>query len=96
MFTVCRLTWKNTFRFRLSGPRQGDSNGIKYESRVESNTRKLVTCWPSMTRKPRFLSLDGWLNDTQVWSRLLVEQGHEIASHGYGHELVTTQTPGAI
>jgi polysaccharide deacetylase family protein (PEP-CTERM system associated) len=25
--------------------------------------------------------------------KLLVGQGHEIASHGYGHELVTTQSP---
>ncbi|HSL05104.1 MAG TPA: XrtA system polysaccharide deacetylase, partial [Nitrospiraceae bacterium] len=26
--------------------------------------------------------------------KLLVRQGHEIASHGYGHELITDQTPG--
>ena len=26
--------------------------------------------------------------------KMLVAQGHEIASHGYGHELITDQTPG--
>ena len=42
----------------------------RYESRVENEYEKACRhCWPSMTRKPRFLSLGGWLNDTQVWSR---------------------------
>jgi polysaccharide deacetylase family protein (PEP-CTERM system associated) len=65
----------------------------KYESRVENNTRKLVELLAQHDTKATFFVL-GWVAERYPGLvKLLVGQGHEIASHGYGHELVTTQSP---
>jgi peptidoglycan/xylan/chitin deacetylase (PgdA/CDA1 family) len=64
-----------------------------YESRVENNTRKLVELLAQHGTKATFFVL-GWVAERHPdLVKLLVGQGHEIASHGYGHELVTTQSP---
>lgn len=65
----------------------------RYESRVEDNTRKLVELLAQHGTKATFFVL-GWVAERHPdLVKLLVGQGHEIASHGYGHELVTTQSP---
>ena len=65
----------------------------RYESRVENNTRKLVELLAQHGTKATFFVL-GWVAERYPGLvKLLVGQGHEIASHGYGHELVTTQSP---
>jgi polysaccharide deacetylase family protein (PEP-CTERM system associated) len=65
----------------------------RYESRVEDNTRKLVELLAQHGTKATFFVL-GWVAERHPdIVKLLVGQGHEIASHGYGHELVTTQSP---
>ena len=65
----------------------------QYESRVENNTRKLVELLDQHGTKATFFVL-GWVAERHPdLVKLLVGQGHEIASHGYGHELVTTQSP---
>jgi len=64
----------------------------RYESRVEDNTRKLVELLAQHGTKATFFVL-GWVAERHPdLVKLLVGQGHEIASHGYGHELVTTQS----
>jgi polysaccharide deacetylase family protein (PEP-CTERM system associated) len=64
-----------------------------YESRVENNTRKLVELLAQHGTKATFFVL-GWVAERHPdLVKLLMGQGHEIASHGYGHELVTTQSP---
>ena len=64
------------------------------ESRVENNTRKLVELLTRHDTKATFFVL-GWVAERYPsLVKMLVEQGHEIASHGYGHELITDQTPG--
>jgi polysaccharide deacetylase family protein (PEP-CTERM system associated) len=64
-----------------------------YESRVGNNTRKLVELLDQHGTKATFFVL-GWVAERHPdLVKLLVGQGHEIASHGYGHELVTTQSP---
>ncbi len=64
-----------------------------YESRVENNTRKLVELLAQHGTKATFFVL-GWVAERHPdLVKLLVGQGHEIASHGYGHELVTSQSP---
>jgi polysaccharide deacetylase family protein (PEP-CTERM system associated) len=66
----------------------------KYESRVENNTRKLVELLARHDTKATFFVL-GWVAERYPGLvKALVGQGHEIASHGYGHELITDQTPG--
>ena len=65
----------------------------KYESRVENNTRKLVELLSQHDTKATFFVL-GWVAERYPGLvKMLAAQGHEIASHGYGHELVTTQSP---
>jgi len=65
----------------------------KYESRVENNTRKLIELLAQHDTKATFFVL-GWVAERYPGLvKVLVGQGHEIASHGYGHELVTTQSP---
>lgn len=65
----------------------------QYESRVENNTRKLVELLAKHDTKATFFVL-GWVAERYPnLVKMLVRQGHELASHGYGHELVTTQSP---
>jgi polysaccharide deacetylase family protein (PEP-CTERM system associated) len=66
----------------------------KCESRVEDNTRKLVELLAQHDTKATFFVL-GWVAERYPdLVKMLAGQGHEIASHGYGHELITGQTPG--
>ena len=62
-------------------------------SRVESNTRKIADLLSEHSTKATFFVL-GWVAERHTdLVKDLAQQGHEIASHGYGHELVYTQTP---
>jgi len=62
-------------------------------SRVEQNTRKVADLLSEHSTKATFFVL-GWVAERHPGMvRELAQQGHEIASHGYGHELVHTQTP---
>ena len=61
-------------------------------SRVERNTRKIADLLSEHSTKATFFVL-GWVADRHPdLVKDLAQQGHEIASHGYGHELVHTQT----
>jgi polysaccharide deacetylase family protein (PEP-CTERM system associated) len=62
-------------------------------SRVEQNTRKIADLLSEHSTKATFFVL-GWVAERHPsLVKDLAQQGHEIASHGYGHELVHTQTP---
>jgi polysaccharide deacetylase family protein (PEP-CTERM system associated) len=62
------------------------------ESRVEQNTLRLAELLAQFETRATFFVL-GWVAERYPGLvKALVEQGHEIASHGYGHELVTDQT----
>lgn len=62
-------------------------------SRVERNTRKVADLLSEHSTKATFFVL-GWVAERHPdLVKNLAQQGHEIASHGYGHELVYTQTP---
>jgi polysaccharide deacetylase family protein (PEP-CTERM system associated) len=62
------------------------------ESRVEVNFRRLLDLFgASGTRVTCFFL--GWVGERfPHLVRLAAEQGHEIACHGYGHQLVYTQS----
>jgi polysaccharide deacetylase family protein (PEP-CTERM system associated) len=65
----------------------------QYESRVGENTRRLAELLAKHETRATFFVL-GWVAERHPdLVKSLVAQGHEIASHGYGHELVTTQSP---
>ena len=65
----------------------------RYESRVGENTRRLAELLAKHGTKATFFIL-GWVAERHPdLVKSLVAQGHEIASHGYGHELVHSQSP---
>ncbi|MDP3091205.1 MAG: DUF3473 domain-containing protein [Nitrospira sp.] len=65
----------------------------RYESRVERNTRWLAELLEKHGMKATFFVL-GWVAERHPeLVKSLTAQGHEVASHGYGHELVTAQSP---
>jgi polysaccharide deacetylase family protein (PEP-CTERM system associated) len=67
-----------------------------YESRVETNTSRLLDILARYEVKATFFIL-GWVAERfPQLVKQIASAGHEIASHGYGHELITTQTPCAF
>ncbi len=65
----------------------------RMESRVVANTRRLLDLFDAAGVRSTFFVL-GWVAERHP--ALVTEiagRGHEIASHGYAHELIYTQTP---
>ena len=64
----------------------------QFESRVESNTEKLLGLLNQRGVHATFFVL-GWVAERYPsLVRRIASAGHEIASHGYAHELITAQT----
>lgn len=64
-----------------------------FESRVTANTCKVLDLLARSDTKATFFVL-GWVAERHPGLiKQIAECGHEIASHGYGHELVTAQNP---
>lgn len=63
------------------------------ESRVVANTTRLLDLFDEAGVKATFFVL-GWIAERHPsLVRSIVARGHELASHGYGHELVYDLTP---
>ena len=68
----------------------------QYESRVEANTERLLGLLAQRGMRATFFIL-GWLAERYPsLVKRIASAGHEIASHGYGHELITSQTTTAF
>lgn len=68
-------------------------NWDREESRVERNTDRILSVLDKRRFKATFFVL-GWVAERNPGMvRRLVAEGHEVASHGYEHELITMQTP---
>jgi polysaccharide deacetylase family protein (PEP-CTERM system associated) len=66
------------------------------ESRVCANTERLLEIFDEADVQATFFIL-GWVAERfPRLVRAIAEQGHEIASHGYGHRLVYDLTPKAF
>jgi polysaccharide deacetylase family protein (PEP-CTERM system associated) len=66
---------------------------VQIESRVERNTNKILDLLADSQVHATFFVL-GWVAERHPGLvRRIMEEGHEVASHGYAHELVTVQTP---
>ncbi len=62
-------------------------------SRVERNTERLLELFDRQQVKCTFFVL-GWVAERHpALIRKLADHGHEIASHGYSHQLIYNQTP---
>jgi len=68
-----------------------DWNSMEY--RAEANTDRLLELFDSKSTKATFFIL-GWVAERSPGLvRRIQSAGHEIASHGYSHQLVYSQTP---
>lgn len=65
----------------------------RYESRVEKNTQHILDILESFQVKATFFVL-GWVAERHPkLVQAIHEMGHEVASHGYSHRRIYTQTP---
>jgi polysaccharide deacetylase family protein (PEP-CTERM system associated) len=65
----------------------------RYESRVEKNTRKLLEILAAENTKATFFIL-GWVAERhRDLVKSIQAEGHEVASHGYNHEMLTQMKP---
>lgn len=63
------------------------------ECRVERNVECILAMLDEHDTKATFFTL-GWVAERYPnVVRRIVDNGHELASHGYGHERATDQTP---
>lgn len=61
--------------------------------RVEKNTHRLMDMFDEAQVKATFFVL-GWVADrNKDLVKEIAQRGHEVASHGYSHQLVYNQTP---
>jgi polysaccharide deacetylase family protein (PEP-CTERM system associated) len=61
--------------------------------RVENNTRRLMDLFDEAQVKATFFVL-GWVADrVPLLVKEIADRGHEVASHGYSHQLIYNQTP---
>ena len=64
-----------------------------YPLRVEQNTRRLMDIFDEAQVKATFFVL-GWVAErNRDLINDIAERGHEVACHGYSHQLVYNQTP---
>ncbi len=69
------------------------SDWDRYESRVAQSTERVLRLLKEAGAKATFFIL-GWIAERHAdLVRKICQAGHEIASHGYGHELIYNQTP---
>lgn len=65
----------------------------RYESRVERNTQYLLALLDEYSCRATFFVL-GWVAERHpALVRAIHLGGHEVASHGYAHQRIYTQTP---
>jgi polysaccharide deacetylase family protein (PEP-CTERM system associated) len=74
----------------------GRADWERLPRRVEANTRKILDMLRVGGIKATFFFL-GWIAERYPQLvREVVSEGHEIASHGYGHELLYEMTPASF
>ncbi len=65
----------------------------RFESRVERNTHRILDLLDRYKTKATFFVL-GWVAERRPGLiRAISERGHEVASHGYAHQRIDTQSP---
>lgn len=65
----------------------------KHSLRVENNTQRLLDMFDEYDAKATFFVL-GWVAEREnALIREIANRGHEIACHGYSHQLVYDQSP---
>lgn len=81
------------FQVSAFAPHIPRSDWALRECRVERNVDCILAMLDDHETKATFFTL-GWIAERYPEViRRIVENGHELASHGYGHERATDQTP---
>jgi polysaccharide deacetylase family protein (PEP-CTERM system associated) len=62
------------------------------ESRVDRNTHRLLDCFDTYGVRATFFMLGVVAEQSPTLVREIHNRGHEVASHGYAHDLVYNQT----
>ena len=70
----------------------GPRNWHKLPSRVESSTMQLLDIFDAHSAKGTFFTLGSTARRHPDLVKEIVKRGHELASHGYGHRIVYTQS----
>lgn len=69
------------------------SNWAQFQLRVETNTHRLMDLFDEYQVKATFFVL-GWVAEHAPGiARQIAARGHEVACHGYSHQLVYNQSP---
>jgi peptidoglycan/xylan/chitin deacetylase (PgdA/CDA1 family) len=85
--------WFHTDNVRDMFPREAWE---RCELRVERNTMRMLEILQSSNARATFFVL-GWVADKcQQLARAIAAAGHEVASHGYGHEHVYSLQPSEL
>ncbi len=84
------------FQVSAFAPHIARSEWAQRECRIERNIERILEMLAGHRVRATFFTL-GWIAERypQV-VRLIVAHGHELASHGYGHERVSDLTPAAF
>jgi polysaccharide deacetylase family protein (PEP-CTERM system associated) len=88
------LTFDIEEHFQVSAFESPERRGewSELESRVERNTHKILELLVSREVKATFFVL-GWIAERHCGLvRAIVKEGHEIASHGYDHKMISSQS----
>jgi len=84
------------FQVSAFAPHIARSEWNTRECRVERNVNAILEMLASRDTKATFFTL-GWIAERYPQLvRQIVHEGHELASHGYGHERATDQTEAAF
>ena len=70
---------------------EGHTDGL--ESRVEASIERVLALLAFHDAKATFFVLGQVASDHPAMIRKIAGEGHEIACHGYHHQLVSRQTP---
>jgi len=65
----------------------------RHEIRVEKNTYRVLDLLDQYRVKATFFVLAWVAERSPALIRTIMNRGHEVASHGYAHRLIYTQTP---
>jgi polysaccharide deacetylase family protein (PEP-CTERM system associated) len=71
-------------------------HGSRWEPRVEPNTHRLLDLFQRRGVRATFFVLGRVAVQHPRLVREIARAGHEVASHGFGHELICRQTPAAF
>ena len=96
MINALSIDVEDYFQVSALAPHFPRADWDKIPCRVEQNMERILATLHEYGAKATFFTL-GWVAERYPkLVRLIVMEGHELASHGYGHERASEQTRGAF